>query len=309
MNYKIILPMIFLSMFFLIVFGVDKLTSENPSDSASIRIGLSNIDSSTCKICEINGSNYNGGCKHCIQDGVILTLHETFYTIGWSNNDGMYHGDKICDGSKNFENTFSNENDTYFVEIIKDDLILKTNFYNDENFTNLKESISLEMCSNPTNLQYLRISNEDGKPSGNGGKISGFIDEIQISKKIDNKIISTFFTSFDNCTDNTCGNTWTLHNSDRIFIDPKNNFLSFITEVSGTHDYAHLKLEQELPDSWLMKFKFHIDDLEKHPRGKGILNIDPELREILLIIPVLIVILGILKMKIQNKKNRNEINN
>ena len=63
--------------------------------------------------------------------------------------------------------------------------------------------------------------------------------------------------------------------------------LSFLSEVSGTHDYAHLKLDEKLSDSWTMKFVFHIDDLEQHPRGKGILNLDPNLRQILFGIPAI----------------------
>ena len=286
MNLKIGYMFVAISIFSIVIFGIDKATSENPSDASVIRIGVSNIDSSTCNMCQIGGEKYESGCKHCIQDGVILTAHETFYRIGWSNNDGMYHGDVKCDGSKNLVNTFSSKNDTYHIEIIKDDLLLKTNFYNDENFTDIKESISLEMCSNPTNLQYLKISNEDGKPAGNGGKISGFIDQIQIFEKT-NETNPIFSTSFDNCSDKTCGDTWIMQNPSRIFVDPNNNFLSFVSELSGTHDYAHLKLEDELPNSWSMKFKFHIDDLEKHPRGKGILNLDPNLRQILFGIPAI----------------------
>ena len=36
-----------------------------------------------------------------------------------------------------------------------------------------------------------------------------------------------------------------------------------------------------------MKFIFHIDDIEEHPRGKGILNIDPILCQILFGIPAI----------------------
>ena len=101
-------------------------------------------------------------------------------------------------------------------------------------------------------------------------------------------MIPTFSTSFDECIDKTCSDVWTLHNSDHIFINDENNSLSFLSRVTGTHDYAHLKLNDELPNSWLMKFKFHIEDLDEHPRGKGILNIDPELRQIFLGLPALI---------------------
>ena len=81
--------MVSLSLFFTILYGVDKFTSDNPNDSSLIRIGLSNIDSSNCKICESNEIYYESGCKRCIQDGVILTAHvsnERLNNLGWSNN-------------------------------------------------------------------------------------------------------------------------------------------------------------------------------------------------------------------------------
>jgi len=291
MNSKIGLVLLFISLTLTLIYGIDKLTSENPSNSALIRIGLSDTDSSTCKICEEGEMYYESGCKRCIQDGVVLTAHvsnERFYSVGWSNDNAMYYGDDNCDGIKKTKNIVANENNTYYIEISKNNLLLETKFYEDENFSDLEESLSMQMCSNPTNLQYIRISNEDGKPSGSGGKLSGSVDDIQILQKIDNKIISTFSTSFDECTNNTCEDTWDLHNPDRIFVNTKTDSLSFSSEVSGTHDYVHLKLNEKLSDSWLLKFKFHIDELEEHPRGKGILKLDPDLRQILLGLPAII---------------------
>ena len=291
MRTKIGLIFLSVSIFFAILYGVDKMTSDNPSNGALLRIGLSDTDSSICKVCEEGEMYYESGCKRCIQDGVVMTAHvsnERFYSIGWSNDNGMYYGDNNCDGKKKTQNVFANENNTYYIEMSKNDLSFQTNFYKDENFSDLEESVEIQMCSNPSNLQYIRITNEDGKPSGNGGKLSGSIDDIQIFKEIDNQMIPTFSTSFDECIDKTCSDVWTLHNSDHIFINDENNSLSFLSRVTGTHDYAHLKLNDELPNSWLMKFKFHIEDLDEHPRGKGILNIDPELRQIFLGLPALI---------------------
>ena len=290
MKNKIGFFFIIVSLSFACLYGIDKLTSDNPSDAALLRIGLSNIDSSNCDVCELNEIYYDSGCKRCIQDGIVLTAHvsnERFYNLGWSKDNGMYYGDKQCNGSKNFEYTFANKNDTYYVEIEKNNQSLQTNFYTDQNFSSLKENVSIEMCSNPTNLQYIRISNEDGKPSGNGGKLSGYIDDIEIFA-ITEKSLPIFSSSFDECLDVTCDDLWKFRNPEKIFINTKIDSLSFSSEVLGTNDYAHLKLDNELPNSWKIHFKLHIDELEEHPRGKGILKIDPQLRQIFFGIPALI---------------------
>ena len=290
MKLKIGFMILFISISFSILYGLDKITSENPSDSALIRIGLSDIDSSTCEICDYDGIYYESGCKRCIQDGVVLTAHvsnERFYNVGWSNNNGMYYGDEKCDGTMNFENLSTNVNDTYFISISKTNLNLETNFYHDKKFSNLKESISTQMCSNPTNLEYIRISNEDGKPPGNGGKLSGSIDEIEIFKKNNNEKQLIFSSSFNECLDKTCNGLWNFRNTEKIFINTETDSLSFFSEVLGTNDYAHLKLNEKLPDSWEMRFKLEINELEEHPRGKGFLKIEPELRQIIFGIPAL----------------------
>ena len=292
MKIKISLILIFVSLFASILYGIDKFTSDNPNDSALIRIGLSNIDSSNCNVCELNEIYYDSGCKRCIQDGVVLSAHvsnERYYNIGWSNDNGMYHGDENCNGSQNLKNTSTNLNDIYYIKISKNNLSLETNFYNDENFSNLQESISTELCSNPTNLQYIRISNEDGKPPGYGGKLSGNIDEIELFDITENKPSLIFSTSFDNCLDKTCNNLWNFRNLEKIFINTDEDVLSFTSEVLGTNDYGHLRLDEELPNSWEMRFKLNIKELQEHPRGKGILNLDPELRQIFLGLPALIL--------------------
>ena len=294
MKLKIAIILVGISLFSSILYGTDKITSENPSDAASIKIGLSSIDSSSCKICSEGGIFYDSGCKHCIQDGVVLITHvanERFYKLGWSNDNGMYYGDKMCEGSKNFPNANTNENDTYWIEIIKDELELKSNIYTDDNFSNLYDSTSITMCSNPTNLQHIRISNEDGKPAGNGGKLFGYIDDIKIySEKIDSKNYDNniFSTTFDKCTNKSCNDKWVLHNTERIFVEPQQH-LQFISEVTGTNDYAHLTLDTPLPDFWTMKFKLHIDNLEPHPGGKGFLDIEPAYRQLIFGIPALVL--------------------
>ena len=287
MKLKIAIILIGISLFSSILYGVDKITSENTSDPASIYIGLSSIDSSSCKICSEGGIFYDSGCKRCIQDGVVLTAHvanERFYRLGWSNDDGMYYGDEMCEGSKNFPNANTNENDTYWIEIAKDGLELKSNIYTDANFSKLYDSTSITMCSNPTDLQYVRVSNEDGKPSGNGGKLFGYIDDIKIyNKKISSKNYdkAVFSTTFDECANKSCNNKWFLQNSERIFVESQKQHLQFLSAVTGTNDYAHFTLDTILPDSWTMKFKLHIDNLEPHPGGKGFLGMEPAYRQLI----------------------------
>ena len=284
-----------ISLFSSILFGIDKITSENPGDAASIKIGLSSIDSSSCKICSEGGIFYDSGCKRCVQDGVVLTTHvanERFYNLGWSNDNGMCFGDERCDGSKNFSNVNTNENDTYWIEIIKDELELKSNIYIDANFSKLYDSMSITMCSNPTNLQYIRVSNEDGKSSGNGGKLFGYIDDIKIyNKKISSKNYdkAIFSTTFDECTNKSCNNKWFLQNPERVFVESQKQHLQFLSAVTGTNDYAHFTLDTILPDSWTMRFKLHIDNLEPHPGGKGFFNIEPTYRQLIFGIPSLVL--------------------
>ena len=140
----------------------------------------------------------------------------------------------------------------------------------------------------PTNLQYIRVSNEDGKPSGNGGKLFGYIDDMKIyNKKIsfENYDKAIFSTTFDECVNKSCNNKWVLQNSERIFVESQKQHLQFLSAVTGTNDYAHFTLDTILPDSWTMRFKLYIDNLEPHPGGKGFLGIDPTDRQLIFGIP------------------------
>ena len=144
------------------------------------------------------------------------------------------------------------------------------------------------MCSNPTNLQYIRVSNEDGKSSGNGGKLFGYIDDIKIyNKKISSKNYdkAIFSTTFDECTNKSCNNKWFLQNPERVFVESQKQHLQFLSAVTGTNDYAHFTLDTILPDSWTMRFKLYIDNLEPHPGGKGFLGIEPTDRQLIFGIP------------------------
>jgi len=76
----------------------------------------------------------------------------------------------------------------------------------------------------------------------------------------------------------------------------KEIFFQFISQVSGTNDYAHLKITDDfLDDSWILRFKFHISELEPHPQGKGVLNIDPKVSQLVFgIISISLPIMGYL---------------
>ena len=283
---KIGIILISISLFSSIFFGIDKYTSSNPDDASLIRIGLSNFDTNTCKVCQEDGIYYNSGCKRCVQDSIVIITHvneKRSPILAWSNDNTIGYGDEICSGHKFFEKITINDNSTYWIEIIKDNLELKSNFYTDENYLQIIDNVKLTMCSNPSDLQYVRVSNEDGKPAGNGGKLFGYIDNMEINNS--NNII--FLNSFDTCKNESCDNLWTLENQNKIFVDTVKQNLAFFSEVTGTTDYATLNLEDSLPNSWTLRFKLHIDELESHPRGKGILGMDPSLRQIIFGFPAL----------------------
>jgi hypothetical protein len=274
-----------------IFFGIDKITSENPSDSALIHIGLSNRDSSSCEVCSEGGEYYNSGCKRCIQDGIVITTHVAHdkpYRISWSNDAGIYYGDTNCKGTTLFPKAKAFSGDTYWIELIKNDLELQASLYLEPSYTVLYDSISTKMCSNPTNLNFLRLSNEDGKPAGNGGMLEGYVDDFQIWNDIlDSNSIPTQEEDFSNCFDKTCGGKWVLQDENMFFVDVSNENFYFNSQVTGSNDYAHYQLKQSLGDQWILRFKFHIDKLEEHPAGKGILKLEPHLRQVLLGIPAL----------------------
>lgn len=274
-----------------IVFGIDKITSENPSDSALIHIGFSDRDSSSCQVCSEGGKYYNSGCKRCIQDGVVITTHvanDKPYRISWSNDDGIYYGDTNCEGIISFPKAKASSGDTYWIELIKNDLDLQANLYVNPQYSILYDSISTKMCSNPTNLSFLRLSNEDGKPAANGGKLVGYVDDFKIwNNVLDPNLIPTYEEDFSKCFDKTCGGEWVLQNADMFFVDTNNKNFYFDSQVTGRNDYAHYQLKQPLDNQWILRFKFHIEKLEEHPAGKGILKLDPSLRQILLGMPAL----------------------
>lgn len=293
MNYsnKIAIILISISLLSSTLYGIDKLTSSNSADASLIRIGLSNLESNQCQICQEGEIYYNSGCKRCIQDSVVIITHvndDKHPILGWSKNDAISYGDKNCSGNSFFKKISIENNSIYWVEIIKNDLTLESNFYNDKNFSNLIENVKTSMCSNPSELQYLRISNEDGKPMSDGGKLYGKIDDIEIKNLVVDKE-KILAVTFDECENKSCNGLWNLENHDRIFVNTSEKNINFFSEVSGTNDYATLKLEESLPNSWVLRFKLQIDEIEEHPHGKGILKLDPSLRQIFFGMPAIVL--------------------
>lgn len=299
---KLAIILIVVSIFTGSLFGIDKLTSENPPDESFVFIGLSNKDSSSCNVCLKGGEYYNSGCKRCIQDGIVFSTDskkDSHYKISWSNDNVINYGDKNCLGSIDFPLTQSKSGDVFWVEIIKNERIITSTLYNDGNFTNIQESVTLEMCSNPTNLQYFRISNNDGQSFGNGGKILGYIDDIKILEKSNSsrllennndktKII--FDENFSECESKTCDDSWILRDANMFYVDTEKENFHIDSQISGTIDYVHYDLGSPVSDNfWILQFKMVIDVLEEHPHGKGILNIDPQMRQFVLGIPTILL--------------------
>lgn len=294
MRLKIAILVVIFSISLTLIFGIDKSTAENPSDAALLRIGLSNHDSSSCQVCSEGGLFYNSGCKRCIQDGIVITTHtanDRPYRISWSNNNGIYYGDENCNGVNNFPKAKAFSGDTYWIEIIKDELNLKSTLFHDSKFLDEYDSVLTVMCSNPTDLKYLRVSTEDGKPAGNGGRLVGNIDDIQIwdgVTKIKSQLNPTHTENFQTCTTYTCNEKWVLQDPSMLYVDISKKNFYFDSQVTGSNDYAHYDLGSPLSDKWVLRFKFYIDSLEAHPAGKGILQIEPTIRLIVLGIPAII---------------------
>jgi len=274
------------------------MTSNNPADYAQLHISISNVDSSSCLACQPGGEFYESGCKRCVQDGVVFSTDtgvEHSYNIAWSNDNHLYHGDNDCKGKIKFPKIKSNSGDTYWVELIRENDNIHSTIYEDEGFNKKIDSAFFEMCSSPTDLQFLRISNEDGKSFGNGGRILGYIDDISIfeknSRSLDEiELESVYQENFDNCNSKTCDGLWTLQDPNLFYIDVKNKNFHFDSQITATNDYAHYSLDAPLSNEyWVLRFKIHIDNLEEHPYGKGILNLDPSIRQIILGFPGLII--------------------
>lgn len=295
-----------ISILLTIILILDKNSESRISDSARLLIGLSNRDSFQCEACSIGGKYFESGCKHCEQDGIFIHIYTSQgnpYSTGWGNNEGLYLGDENCSGHDKFKSTKTISGDTYGVEIKRDGIEFQTTLYTDQTFSKVVESISVTMCSEPTDFRYLRISTEDGHPAGNGGRILGYIDDIKLWEE--NEII--FDESFDSCMDKTCKNQWFVNNLDMIYIDPINKNLFFDSQVTGTNDNIHYDIGKTISDeSWTLRFVLHIDELKEYPKNAGFIPLDKISRAIVFWIPiVLLPIISVFLLKgLQNKKTK-----
>ena len=294
---KIFIVTIF-SIIFFSLFTIDKISSENPSDPAYIHIGISDKDTSGCVECEEGGIFYFGGCKKCPQDSMIFytkTIDELNYYIGWSNDNSIFRGDSNCSGNKAFQQAITKSNDTLWVKMIREDRKFIVTLYDDPNYQNIRDSQEIEMCSSPTELQYVRFTTEDGRPAGNGGNIKGHIDDIKIwdnISKTESHNISTptnFVEDFSSCLNKSCDNKWNLEDENVLYIDKLKNNFYFDSQVSASNDDAYYDLKKPLNnEKWIFQFKFHVDEIIEHPHGKGVFQIDPDIRRNIFAIPALI---------------------
>ena len=255
MNKIFLISLISIVLFSL--FTIDRISSDNPSDPAYIHIGISDKDNSGCDECREGGIFYYGGCKKCQQDSMIFytkTVDGSKYYVGWSNDNSMYRGDSECKGDKAFPYATAKSNDEFWVEMIRDDRKFTVTLYNDPNFQEIYDSQTIEMCSKPTDLQFFRITTEDGRPAGNGGKIEGYVDDIKIWNNIkkselsDSRQIPIFVEDFSSCIDKSCSNKWHLEDENVLFVDDVKKNFNFNSQVSATNNDAMYDLNQPLDD-------------------------------------------------------------
>ena len=302
------------SISLLVLFVIDKSTGTNPSDESYVYFGLSDIDSSSCQICSSTGEFYTSGCKRCTQDSVFFGLSSSvpnIFTTFWSNDNGVFIGDNDCTTKSTFTGTSKYDN-LLTINLKKNGVELITTI-KEINDKTIIDSGSLEFCSEPENLKFFRIITNDGKnnfePITNHGKISGKLDNIKIYS-IKNNISNVekqeiFYEDFSSCTSLNCNEKWFFDNNENFFI--KNEQLYFDSDFSGEKEYVHIELPEKLnADSWELEFDLIIDDYSEHPRGKGILHLEPFYRNmILLYFPlVTIFIISIYLLSRQILKNK-----
>ena len=166
---------------------IDKITSENSNDAANIIIGISNIDSNSCLICQPNGEFFDSGCKRCIQDNINFRAKTAMgqpFLSSWSNDYAMLYGDKNCDGEIILPAISVESNKQYWTEIHLNNSNYSVSLFNNSNYSDPISSATNSMCSIPTELKFLRFSMNDGKPISNGGRLVGNIDDIEIYNSI-----------------------------------------------------------------------------------------------------------------------------
>ena len=124
--------------------------------------------------------------------------------------------------------------------------------------------------------------------------LSCYIDDIEIFNSTKNQQL-IFSSSFDECSNNTCNDLWEFRNPEKIFIDTQIDAISFSSEVLGTNDYAHYEFSKYITSNeWLMNLELQIKEIDEHPHGKGILNIDPVFRVIILGLAIILSIITII---------------
>ena len=193
---------------------IDKVTSENPNDSANIIIGISSIDSNSCLVCQPDGDFFNSGCKRCMQDNINFRARTAMgppFLSSWSNDYAMFYGDKNCNGEIILPSINVESNKQYWAEIHLNDSNYSVSLFDSSDYSNAISSATNSMCSIPTELKFLRFSMNDGKPISNGGRLVGSIDNIEIynlitnnDSKFSNELELIFEEDFSNCTTKTC---------------------------------------------------------------------------------------------------------
>jgi len=107
-------------IFLISLYIIDKITSENSNDAANIIIGISNIDSNSCLMCQPDGDFFNSGCKRCIQDNINFrakTAMNQPFISSWSNDYAMLYGDENCSGEIILPALSVESNKQYWTEI------------------------------------------------------------------------------------------------------------------------------------------------------------------------------------------------
>ena len=314
-----------LEVFFLIsivlisTYVFDKITSENPTDSANIIIGISNIDSESCLQCLSDGESFDRGCKACPQDNInfrVKSIESKPFISSWSKNNAMFYGDDQCTGEISLPFIKAETNKEYWTEIKLKDSKSTVTIYDDKNFESEISTVTNKICTLPSELKFLRFSMNDGQPAANGGRLIGTIDNIQIfdSVRIDGnsdksitELVKIYEEDFSNCNTKEC-KTWTLQNPNAFFVDTEKNLFYFDSSVSGTNDYAHYELSKSLSETeWILRLVLSFDSIDEFPHGKGLLQITPTERNLFFLLPSLLIAMPAAFFSIKRKSLRSSV--
>jgi len=285
----------------MLIYVVDKSTSENANDASNIIIGVSNTGSESCLQCQEGSEFYDRGCKICNQDNInfrIKTTENLPFISSWSKDNGMLYGDNQCEGEKIIPSIKAEIDKEYWTEIRYNDSKYTISIYDDKNFDKTKSVVTNEVCSIPTELKFLRFSMNDGKPISNGGRLTGNIDNIEIfessysknkSDGSENNLEKIYEEDFSECKTKNCDG-WILQNPNAFFVDVKEERFHFDSYISGTNDYAHYELPEPLSqEEWMIRLVLSFDHIEEFPHGKGILGISPFERNLIFIVTSVVI--------------------